>query len=222
MLIIHGITGGIGGGLLQLAGRDLPAAFRTVLGTDRQMCAMNDSKSIDDFYANINRMDPVPGSPLYVVNATGAVIPGLVAKTTDQEYLDQVNATIDGVFYLTRAFANASKTRPGSSLLHLSSVVARKRLAGTAVYSMAKGAMAGLVQAAAAELGRNGSRINAIEMGYFNAGMIHSVPEALQQKIKDETPLRRFGEVHELWTLCSAVLRNSFLTGAVVPLTGGL
>jgi NAD(P)-dependent dehydrogenase (short-subunit alcohol dehydrogenase family) len=222
MLIIHGITGGIGGGLLQLAGADLPEEFRTVMATDREMCNVADPASVDAFYANINRMDPVPGSPLYVINATGDVKPGLISKTSDTDFDSQVNVTIDGTFWITRAFANAAKTRPGSSLLHLSSVVARKRLAGTTVYSMAKGAMAGLVQSAAAELGRNGSRINAIEMGYFNAGMIHSVPEKLQEKIKSETPLRRFGEVNELWTLSSEILRNSFVTGAVIPLTGGL
>jgi 3-oxoacyl-[acyl-carrier protein] reductase len=222
MLVIHGITGGVGGALLQLAGADLPHEFRTVMATDRELCDMSDPQKIDDFYANINRMDPIPGSPLYVINATGAVVPGLVAKTTESEYRHQTQVTIDGTFYLTRAFANAAKTRPGSSLLHLSSVVARKRLAGTAVYAMAKGAMAGLVQATAAELGRNGSRINAIEMGYFNAGMISAVPNGLKDKIIYETPLKRLGEVSELWTLCSEVLRNSFLTGAIVPLTGGL
>ncbi|HUW11895.1 MAG TPA: SDR family oxidoreductase [Anaerolineae bacterium] len=222
MLIIHGITGGIGGGLLQLAGRDLPEEFRTVMATDRELCNVATPESVDAFYANINRMDPVPGSPLFVINATGAVVPGLVAKTSNLDYFEQTQVTLNGTFWITRAFANAVKTRPGSSILHLSSVVARKRLAGTAVYSMAKGAMAGLVQATAAELGRNGSRINAIEMGYFNAGMISQVPNPLLNKTIAETPLKRLGEVSELWTLCSEVLRNSFLTGAVVPLTGGL
>ncbi len=222
MLVIHGLTGGVGGALLMLAGSDLPDEFRTVLGVDRQMCDVSDSDKVDAFYANINRMDPNPGKPLYVINATGSCIPGLLARTSQEEYKRQTQTTIDGMFYITRAFANAAKTRPGSSLVHLSSVVARKRLAGTSVYSMAKGAMAGLVQSAAAEMGKNGSRINAIEMGYFNAGMIHIVPAELQERIKQETPLRRFGEVNELWTLCSEVLRNSFLTGAIVPLTGGL
>lgn len=192
------------------------------MATDREMCNVADPDSVDKFYENINRMDPVPGSSLFIINATGVVIPGLARKTSNSAYNAQTALTIDGTFYITRAFANAVQSRPGSSLLHLSSVVARKRLAGTTVYSMAKGAMAGLVQSAAAELGKNGSRINAIEMGYFNAGMIHSVPEKLQDKIKQETPLRRFGEVNELWTICSEVLRNSFVTGAVVPITGGL
>ena len=222
MLIIHGITGGVGGALLQLAGADLPPAFRTVLGTDRALCDVADTGSIDAFYANINRMDPTPGSPLYVINATGACENALTAKVTEESFARQTDVTVKGTFFLTRAFANASKTRPGSSLLHLSSVVARKRLAGTAPYSMAKGAMAGLVQSVAAELGRYDSRINVIEMGYFNAGMINVVPNGLKNKIIYETPLKRLGEVSELWTLCSEVLRNSFLTGAVVPLTGGL
>jgi 3-oxoacyl-[acyl-carrier protein] reductase len=222
MLIVHGLTGGVGGELMRLAYGNYKD-FSTLYGATRDDCDLTKPDELDRFYGNLKNIDAAFATePLYVINATGACENSLVVKTGTESYRRQVSTTVDGTFFLTRAFAQATQDRPGSSLLHLSSVVARKRLAGTAVYSMAKGAMAGLVQSAAAELGRNGSRINAIEMGYFDTGMIRLVPGSILGSIIQETPLKRLGKVEELWTICSEVLRNSFVTGAVIPITGGL
>ena len=220
LLIIHGIAGGIGSELYKLAAMD----DRFILfGTERKDIDFGDPASVERFYTNLDGIDARgPGGPVYVVNATGACESSLLAKTTTDSYVRQRTSLLDGNFYLARAFAQAARTRPGSSLLLLSSVVKRRRVPGTVVYAMCKAGLDGLVQATASEIGRYGSRINAIEMGYFDTGMIRLVPEEYQEQLKKETPMGRLGRTEELWSICWETLNNYFVTGATMSVTGGL
>lgn len=220
MIIIHGITGGIGRGLYEQAVQSND--FFPVFGTERADIQFNDPDSIARFYANLAGIDGRGGGPIHVINATGVCDSQLIVKTTNNSFVIQRRVLLDGNFYLTREFMKNTKDRPGSSLLLLSSVVKRRRVPGTCVYAMCKAALDGLVQTAAAEMGRYDNRINAIEMGYFNAGMINLVPSKYQEVLKKETPTGNFGEVEQLWTMCSEALRNSFVTGATLAATGGL
>jgi NAD(P)-dependent dehydrogenase (short-subunit alcohol dehydrogenase family) len=87
---------------------------------------------------------------------------------------------------------------------------------------MAKAAMPGLARSMSRELARNGSRVNVLEMGYFSTGIIDMVPPDLQEQIKAQTPLGRFGKVNELWRLADAIMTNTFVTGSTVTISGGL
>jgi NAD(P)-dependent dehydrogenase (short-subunit alcohol dehydrogenase family) len=222
MLLILGANGGVGSGLLHEASMKLPPEYGSVYGAMRPEWDLNDPESVDNFFANINRFDPRPDAPLYVINATGLLYNGVIAKVTDEEWERQANVGLRGTFRVARAFANAAKTRPGSSLLMISSVVPRLGIPGTGVYSMAKAAMPGLARSMSRELARNGSRVNVLEMGYFSTGIIDMVPPDLQEQIKAQTPLGRFGKVNELWRLADAIMTNTFVTGSTVTISGGL
>lgn len=219
MIIIHGITGGIGAELYKSA---IQSPFFPVFGTERADIQFDDPDSIARFYANIDGIDGRGGGPIYVINATGVNESAMLTKTTNESFQRQRQVLLDANYYLTREFARATKKRPGSSLLLLSSVVKRRRVPGTCVYSMCKAAIDGLVKTAAFELGRYGNRVNAIEMGYFDAGMIVQVPKSYRDQLTKEIPMGRLGEVNELWTMCSETLKNSYVNGATLAVTGGL
>jgi 3-oxoacyl-[acyl-carrier protein] reductase len=217
LLIIHGITGGIGRALFEEATSLLD--YNPVFATERSDMLITDPKSVARFYANLTGIDPRGGGSIHVINATGVCIPGLLAKTSDEDYEAQRSVLLDGNFYLVREFLKNTKDRPGSSLLLLSSVVKRRRLAGTGVYAAMKAALDGLVQVAAAEAAFKGNRVNAIEMGYFNTGMINLVPK---DEVKRLAASGQLGKVEDLWTACLEVLNNSFVNGSILAVTGGL
>jgi 3-oxoacyl-[acyl-carrier protein] reductase len=222
MIIIHGITGGIGRALYEEALLSSEVSHVPIFGTERADIQLDKPDSIARFYANLKGIDGRGGGPIFVINATGVNESAFLTKTSDESFEKQRKVLLDGNFYLAREFARATKERPRSSLLLLSSVVKRRGVPGTTVYSLCKAGLDGLVKTVAAEIGRHGNRINAIEMGYFNAGMINQVPATYQEKLQREIPLGRFGEVKELWTICLAVLKNSYITGATLGVTGGL
>ena len=124
---------------------------------------------------------------------------------------------------ILQQFALNVKGRRDASCLFLSSVCAvRQIVPGVSAYAAAKAGLEGLVKAAAPELARNGARVNAIRMGYFDAGMKNTIPAEVAAQIKDTIPLKQWGECGHLLNLIKTTLINTYMTGSIVDITGGL
>jgi 3-oxoacyl-[acyl-carrier protein] reductase len=92
-------------------------------------------------------------------------------------------------------------------------------------YSAAKAGVAGLTRSLAVELGREGITVNCICPGPIRTAITDRIPE--EQKTiyaKRRTALGRYGDPEEVahMTLSLCLPAASFLTGAVIPVDGGL
>jgi 3-oxoacyl-[acyl-carrier protein] reductase len=92
-------------------------------------------------------------------------------------------------------------------------------------YSAAKAGVAGLTRSLAVELGREGITVNCICPGPIRTAITDRIPE--EHKVlyaKRRTALGRYGEPEEVahMTLSLCLPAASFLTGAVIPVDGGL
>lgn len=92
-------------------------------------------------------------------------------------------------------------------------------------YSAAKAGVTGLTRSLAVELGREGITVNCICPGPITTGMTQRIPD--EQKTifaKRRTALGRYGDPEEVahMTLSLCLPAASFLTGAVIPVDGGL
>jgi 3-oxoacyl-[acyl-carrier protein] reductase len=92
-------------------------------------------------------------------------------------------------------------------------------------YVVAKTGVIGLTRALAVDLGPSGITVNCICPGPIRTGLTESIPE--EHKIifaKRRTALRRYGEPEEVahitFSLCLPAA--SYITGAVIPVDGGL
>ena len=92
-------------------------------------------------------------------------------------------------------------------------------------YSAAKGGVASLTRSLAVELGREGITVNCICPGPIRTAITDRIPEE-HKKIyaKRRTALGRYGDPEEVahMTLSLCLPAASFLTGAVIPVDGGL
>ena len=92
-------------------------------------------------------------------------------------------------------------------------------------YSAAKAGVVGLTRSLAVELGRDGITVNCICPGPILTGMTARIADEHKAiYAKRRTALGRYGEPEEVahMTLSLCLPAASFLTGAVIPVDGGL
>ncbi|WBH16482.1 SDR family NAD(P)-dependent oxidoreductase [Sphingomonas radiodurans] len=97
--------------------------------------------------------------------------------------------------------------------------------AGFSAYSAAKAGVIGLTRSLAVELGKSGITVNCICPGPIDTGMTQAIPdEAKQVYAARRTALRRYGLPEEVafMTVSLCAPAASFVTGAIIPVDGGL
>jgi 3-oxoacyl-[acyl-carrier protein] reductase len=110
-------------------------------------------------------------------------------------------------------------------IVNIASTEALGSTARHSPYDAAKAGVTGLTRALAVELGKEGITVNCICPGPISTGMTAAVPdEAKAIYAARRTALRRYGRPEEVahMTLSLCLPAASYITGAVIPVDGGL
>ena len=110
-------------------------------------------------------------------------------------------------------------------IVNIASTEALVTTAGLAAYAATKAGVVGLTKSMAVELGRRRVTANCICPGPIDTAMTSEIPtEAKETYARRRVPLRRYGTPEEVaqMTLSLCLPAASFLTGAVVPVDGGM
>jgi 3-oxoacyl-[acyl-carrier protein] reductase len=92
-------------------------------------------------------------------------------------------------------------------------------------YTASKHGVIGLTRSLAVELAPRGVTVNAICPGPIHTGMTAVIPDEAKQKFaRRRVPMRRYGEPEEVahMVLSLVLPAASYVTGAVIPVDGGL
>lgn len=110
-------------------------------------------------------------------------------------------------------------------IVNIASTEALGATARDSVYAAAKAGVTGLTRALAVELGKEGITVNCICPGPIKTGMTQGIPEADKATFAARrTAMRRYGEPEEVAhiTLSLCLPAASYITGATIPVDGGL
>jgi NAD(P)-dependent dehydrogenase (short-subunit alcohol dehydrogenase family) len=147
-----------------------------------------------------------------VVLAAAAQPVAAATDTTDAQWRTAVGSTLDSAFYVART---ALKRLPaGGAIVAVSSVNATLAAPGLPGYAAAKAGVEGLVRQLALEYGPVGVRVNAVAPGMIGNADLPDVAEGY--------PLRRVGRPDEVAAAVVFLAGAGFVTGAVLPVDGGL
>jgi 3-oxoacyl-[acyl-carrier protein] reductase len=79
-----------------------------------------------------------------------------------------------------------------------------------------------LIKTASAENIGKGVTCNSIQLGYFDGGMCHRLPEKFVEPIKQSIGLKRWGSIKELYQTVDYLIETEYITGQNINISGGL
>ncbi|MET9348818.1 3-oxoacyl-[acyl-carrier-protein] reductase [Streptomyces termitum] len=142
----------------------------------------------------------------------------------DSDWHDVVDTNLDGVYHVCRAVVFPMMKRRAGSIVTVASVSGLYGNAGQTNYAASKAGIIAFSRSLAKEVGRRGIRVNAVAPGLIDTDMSAALGEQVRTQVADRTALGRTGLAPEVAEAAAFLAsdRASYITGAVLPVDGGL
>ncbi len=145
---------------------------------------------------------------------------GLIEKLPEGDFEAVVESNLVAPYRLCREAVGVME--PGSAIVNIGAVVGFRGFPGDAPYGSAKAGLAGLTLVLAIELARRKITCNLVVPGFTETEMTDALDERAREKIVTRIPLRRPAEASEVADVVGWVSATPYMTGAIVPVDGGL
>jgi NAD(P)-dependent dehydrogenase (short-subunit alcohol dehydrogenase family) len=149
------------------------------------------------------------------------------ADAVVKDWQDIMAINLNGVFNVTHAFLGALRAARGR-IVNIASIQSfvHVRTPNSPAYTTSKHGVLGFTRALAAELGKDGVRVNAIGPGLIETPLNEKVRATQPELVKiflDHTPLGRTGKPEDIVgpALFLASDLSAYVTGAIVMADGG-
>ena len=174
-------------------------------------------KAVDDLVA---RRGPVGSA---VANA-GVAVDGLLLRLGEDDLARTFATNVYGAMHLAKATVRSMMRARWGRFIAISSVVGQMGNTGQIAYAASKSALTGLTKTLAREYGSRGVTANLVAPGFIETDMTAAMPENLRAKLKENTPVGRFGQPEDV---AAAVVflaspEASYVTGQELGVNGGL
>ena len=161
-----------------------------------------------------------------LVNNAGLFNGGPLHETSDSQWDEMMDINIRSVFQLTRRVLPVMLAQKHGSIIHISSILGIIAKPQVAAYNVSKGALNQFSRSIAVEYGSSGIRSNSICPGLIETDMTADLmkDEDLMKEWSKEYPIGRFGKPVDVANACLYLAsdESSFVTGAVLPVDGGI
>jgi len=199
---------------------ELPAELA---GTDVLVVAadVTDTASVDAAFDTVEaQLGPVE---VLVANA-GITRDGLLMRMSDDDIDAVLQTNLVGALRVSRRAAKGMLKLRRGRIVFVSSVVGLMGSAGQTNYAASKAGLVGAARSLARELGSRGITANVVAPGFVETDMTDALPQERRAEIVGAVPLGRYASPAEVagTVVFLAGDAASYITGAVLPVDGGL
>jgi len=160
-----------------------------------------------------------------LVNNSGGPPRGSALELTDETLEATVELLLLSVVRLTRLCLPHLRSSGQGRVINITSSSVREPVANLVLSNAVRPGVIGWAKTLAREVGPDGITVNSIAPGRIDTERLAEVyPDGPTAEDLSAIPLRRFGEVREVGDVVAflASERASYMTGAVIPVDGGL
>jgi 3-oxoacyl-[acyl-carrier protein] reductase len=226
VVLITGGTRGIGLACAQafgLLGDKVAVTHRAspVPGFTSVECDVGSASAVDAAFSSVE--ESLGRVEVLVANA-GITKDNLVLRMSDDDFGSVVNTNLGGAFrVIKRAVPGMLRARKGRIVL-ISSVVGMLGSGGQVNYAASKAGMVGLARSMARELGSRDITVNIVAPGFVETDMTAGLPDDRRALILGQVPLGRMATPAEIAGVVTFLASDAaaYITGAVIPVDGGL
>lgn len=184
-------------------------------------CDVTDSASVD---AAVDAAETEHGPVEVLVANAGLTRDQLALRMSDEDFADVLNTNLTGAFRCARRASKSMLRAKRGRIIFVGSVVALLGSAGQANYAASKAGLVGMARSLARELGSRGITVNVVAPGFVETDMTAVLSDERRAQISANIPLGRFASPQEVAGAVSFLASPdaAYLTGAVLPVDGGL
>lgn len=184
-------------------------------------CDVTSTHQVD---AAFTEVEAAFGPVQVLVSNAGITNDGLLVRMSETDFTSVIDANLNAAFRVVRRAAPGMlKARAGRIVL-MSSVVGLLGSAGQVNYAASKAGLVGLARSVARELGSRSITANVVAPGPVATDMTAALGEKRLAELTAQVPLARMASPDEIAGVVAFLASTdaAYITGAVIPVDGGL
>ena len=210
--------------LLAAQGHRVAVTHRSSAAPQGLLGVRCDVTSTEEVDAAFTAIEAAHGPVEILVSNAGMTDDQLLMRMSEASFTGVLDANLTGAYRVAKRASRSMLRARYGRLIFVSSVVALSGAAGQANYAASKAGLIGLSRSLARELGSRGITANVVAPGFVDTDMTAALTAARIAEIAGNIPLGRTASPEEIAGVIAFLASDaaSYVTGAVLPVDGGL